>query len=193
MQKLETYDGLRPKDHVYRFHKHSERVAVNVRKACLYMDLGKTVAETMYWAVLPHDIGKMALPVSIWDSQEKPDETLKSQRRQHTKTGVEIVERELGHINHPFKTLMLDIMLNHHEKMDGTGLHGVAGENLSLPVRLTCIADSFDGWRVRRPHYGKNRDTSIKGVLKRLKKEKGAEFFDMDLVKQFSKMKKLEA
>ena len=192
MQKLEAYDGLRPKDHVYRFHKHSERVAQNIRKTCLYMNLGEQVAQNMYWAVLPHDIGKMALPIAIWDSQDKPDETLKSQRRQHTRTGAEIVAQELADIEHPFKDLMVDIMLYHHEKMDGTGQHGVAGEALSLPVRLTCIADSFDGWRVRRPHYGKDRDTSVKGVLKRLKKEKGAEFFDMDLVKQFSKMKKTE-
>ena len=83
-------------------------------------------------------------------------------------------------------------MLNHHEKMDGTGQNGVGGDGLSLPVRLAYIADSFDGWRVRRPHYAADRDTSIPGVLTRLREEKGAEFFDMDLVELFEKMKMTE-
>ena len=202
MQELKKLDQARiswaknnlPSDYevTYLFFDHSYRVAKNIKNTALYMGLGELAAENLYWATLPHDIGKTNLPIEIWDAEGKPDEAMKTQRRQHTATGVEIVESELGHINHPFKDLMIDIMYNHHEKMDGTGHHKVPGEKLSLPTRLACIADSFDGWRIRRPHYGTDRDTSIKGVLKRMKKEKGAEFFDMDLVKQFSKMKKAE-
>ncbi len=191
IEKLGAYDARRPKGHVYEFHLHSERVAQNVKKTILYMGLQKRVANNMYWAVLPHDIGKMALPVDIWDTEEKPDDALKRYRRTHTTTGAEIVERALGLETHPFKDLMLDIMMNHHEKMDGTGHHGVEGKKLSMPVRLTCIADSYDGWRTNRPHYG-DRDTSAAGVLKRIKKEKGKAFFDMKLVKVFEKMKLAE-
>ena len=192
MKKLAAYDALRPEGHVYEFHLHSERVAQNVKKTCLHMKLPEYVAENMYWAVLPHDIGKMALPVDIWDKEEKPDADLKNLRRSHTTTGVDLVQSSMDNVEHPFKDLMLDIMFNHHEKMDGTGHHGVHGEKLALPVRLTCIVDSYDGWRIRRPHYGKDRDTSVTGVFKRIKNEKGAEFFDMSLVKQFKKMKQKE-
>ena len=189
IQKLEEYDNGRPKGHVYRFHAHSERVAQNVRKTCLHMHLGKTVANNMYWAVLPHDFGKMRLPVNIWDVEGKPDEVLKNRRRTHTVLGKRIVDDMLGHVQHPFKALMVDIMLHHHEKMDGTGQHHRMDTALSLPVRLTCIADSYDGWRIRRPHYDKKRDTSPSGVIKRIREDKGEAFFDMDLVDQFEAMK----
>ncbi|MDB2682959.1 HD domain-containing protein [Alphaproteobacteria bacterium] len=192
IQALESYNAQRPKGHVYQFHKHAERVARNVGKTCVHMGLGKTVANNMYWAVLPHDIGKMSLPVSIWDVDSKPDEFLKSRRRTHTILGKRIVDDLLGQEKHLFKDLMVDIMLHHHEKMDGTGQHGVMDHDLSLPVRLTCIADSYDGWRIRRPHYDKKRDTSPRGVIQRIREEKGEEFFDMEIVDQFEAMKMAE-
>jgi HD-GYP domain-containing protein (c-di-GMP phosphodiesterase class II) len=158
-----------------------------VKKTILHMGLPKHAAMNMYWAVLPHDIGKMSMPIDIWDTETKPDAALKTFRRTHTSTGAEIV-RAAALPDHPFKNLMLDIMLHHHEKMDGTGHFGTPGDQLSMPVRLTCIADSYDGWRVMRPHYG-DRDTSVPGVLQRIREEKGAEFFDMDLVDLFEKMR----
>lgn len=190
IELLGEYDAKRPAGHVYEFHLHSERVAQDVKKACLHMGLGEKIANNMYWAVLAHDIGKRTLPIDIWDTEGKPDAALKSYRRTHTSTGKEIVETELGLENHPFKDLMLDIMMNHHEKMDGTGHFKIPGEKLSNAVRLTCIADSYDGWRIKRPHYEAKRDTSPAGVMKRIREEKGPEFFDMTLVDQFEDMKK---
>ena len=188
MNALEQLDAQRPDDITYVFHEHSERVAENVKRTCLHMGLGELVAENMYWAVLPHDIGKSRLPADIWDQEEKPDSRVKQYRRTHTLLGAQIVEELLHDIDHPFKDLMIDIMRYHHEHMDGSGTIGIQGSELSAPVRLAAIVEAYDGWRIWRPHYG-DRDISPSGVLKRMREEKGEDIFDMELFESFAKMK----
>ncbi|MEZ5813236.1 MAG: HD domain-containing protein [Alphaproteobacteria bacterium] len=188
MAELKAFDEQRPEGHTYIFHEHAHRVAENVKRTCLHMGLGDLVAENMYWAVLPHDIGKKLLPVEIWDQEEKPDGRVKQYRRTHTLLGVQIVVELLHDIEHPFKDLMIDIMAHHHEQMDGKGTQGVPAEQLSAPVRLAAIVEAYDGWRIWRPHYG-DRDISPPGVLKRMREEKGAEIFDMELFEAFAEMK----
>ncbi|MCE7886322.1 MAG: HD domain-containing protein [Alphaproteobacteria bacterium PRO2] len=187
MDLLAEFDAQRPAGITYIFHQHAERVAHDVEKTCLSMGLSKNVARNMYWATLPHDCGKRMLPVSIWDQEDKPDGELKRLRRTHTELGAQIVEDELGDVAHPFKTLMTEIILNHHEQMDGEGYRGLSAEQLSMPVRLAAIVEAFDGWSISRPHYG-GRDITIPAVLKRMREEK-AEHFDEKLLKAFTEMK----
>lgn len=188
LEDLKSYDRQRPDDITYIFHEHAERVASNIKKTCLHMGLSELTAENMYWAVLPHDIGKKLLPVDLWDREEKPDGNLKKFRRTHTLLGAQIVEEYFHDIEHPFKDLMIDIMRYHHEQIDGNGTHGIPGEQLSAPVRLAAIVEAYDGWRIWRPHYG-DRDISPAGVIKRMREEKGADMFDMELFEAFADMK----
>lgn len=191
LEQLKTYDDKRPKDITYIFHEHAQRVANNMRKTCIHMGLGDVVANNMYWAILPHDIGKKNLPVDLWDKEEKPTDNLKKFRRTHTLLGAQIVQEYFPKIDHPFKDLMIEIMAYHHEQMDGNGTHEMPAEKLSNPVRLAAIVEAFDGWRIWRPHYG-DRDISIPAVLKRMRDEKGAEIFDMELFEAFAEMKMTE-
>ncbi len=191
LEQLKQYDEKRPDDITYIFHEHAARVANNMRKTCLHIGLGDIVANNMYWAILPHDIGKKNLPVELWDTEEKPTDNLKKYRRTHTLLGAQIVQEYFPDINHPFKNLMIDIMAYHHEQIDGKGTQGIPANKLSKPVRLAAIVEAFDGWRIWRPHYA-DRDISIPAVLKRMRDEKGAEIFDMDLFEEFAEMKMIE-
>jgi HD-GYP domain-containing protein (c-di-GMP phosphodiesterase class II) len=83
---------------------------------------------------------------------------------------------------------MRDIMLNHHEQMDGKGYRGLSADALSLPVRLACIVESYDGYAIPRPHFG-DRDISPEGVLARMRDEKGRALYDMELFEAFAEMK----
>ncbi len=188
LEALKAYDTRRPEDITYIFREHAERVATNMKKTCVYMGFGDVVANNMYWALLPHDIGKKNLPLDIWDKEDKPTAKLKQFRRTHTLIGAQIVQEYFPDVNHPFKSLMMDIMIHHHEQMDGHGTHGVPAEKLSEPVRLAAIVEAYDGWRIWRPHYGE-RDISIPGVLNRMREEKGSDIFDMELFEQFAEMK----
>ena len=188
LAELELYDSQRPDGHTYVFHEHAQRVAKNTKRACTQLGLSDIVANNMYWAVLPHDIGKKNLPVDIWDVEDKPDDGLKKYRRTHTLLGAQIVEEVFHDIKHPFKDLIIDIMRYHHEQMDGNGTHNIPANELSPPVRLVAITEAYDGWRIWRPHYG-DRDISPPGVLKRMREEKGAEIFDMELFEAFAELK----
>ena len=187
LKTLRRYDKERPDDITYVFHEHAERVADNVRKTCLYIGLEKTIANNMYWAVLPHDIGKARLPVDVWDTEEKPSEPLKKFRRTHTLLGAQMVQEYFPDTEHPFKSLMTDIMRYHHEQMDGKGTHEISGKELSLPVRLTSIVEAYDGWRIWRPHFA-DRDISPLAVIKRMRTEK-LHMFDENLFEAFEAMK----
>ncbi len=193
MKLLEIYDRKRQAVHPdlkYIFHEHAERVANDTRKTCALLGLPENVQENMYWAMLVHDAGKRVLPIEVWDSPEKPTGEVMKFRRSHVDLGVEIVQEELGDLQHPFVDLMLDIMRHHHEKMDGTGEHNLPGDALSLPVRLACIVESYDGYTIPRPHFG-DRDISPAAVLDKMRNEpdKGAKMFDMDLFDAFAAMK----
>lgn len=188
LRRLKDLDAQRPADKTYIFHEHALRVAGDIRATCRHMGLGDVVANNMYWAVLPHDAGKIKLPAALWDVAEKPGEDLKTLRRSHTTLGAQIVRDELGdYIHHPFFGLMTEIMLNHHEQMDGKGYHGLAEDALSLPVRLAAIVEAFDGWSIPRPHFG-DRDVSPAAVLRRMRVEK-AGMFDPDLLEAFAETK----
>lgn len=183
---LKALDAQRPKDTTYIFNEHATRVADMVSKTCLHIGLGERVAENMHWAVLPHDIGKSALPADIWDSKHKPSPELKALRRTHVTLGADIVKRDLHDVEHPFKDLMIDIMLHHHEQMDGGGPLGLEGSALSAPVRLASIVEAFDGWSIPRPHFGE-RDISPAGVIRRMRAEK-MHMFDETLFRAFADM-----
>lgn len=188
MAKLKAYDAERPDGITYVFHEHAERVAENMRRTCRALGLDERTVNNLYWAILPHDIGKRLLPPEIWDQEEKPSGAVKKLRRTHTLLGVQIVRETFPDISHPFKDLMCEIMRYHHEQMDGQGTHGVAGDMLSAPVRLAAIVEAYDGYRIWRPHFG-GRDITPPGVLKRMREEKGSEIYDMELFKAFETVK----
>ncbi|MCB9982084.1 MAG: HD domain-containing protein [Rhodospirillales bacterium] len=191
LARLAAYDAQRQDttdwDITYIFHEHAQRVAENIYRTCLALGMSEADANTMRWAVLPHDIGKRLLPVDLWDQEEKPSGRVKKVRRLHTLLGAQIVEEMFPDIDHPFKDLMIEIMRYHHEQMDGCGPHEAPGDQLSTAVRLVAIVEAYDGWRIWRPHFG-DRDISPPGVLKRMREEKGAEIFDMDLFEVFAKV-----
>lgn len=184
LRLLKEYDGLRPADTNYIFHQHAPRVAVNVKKTCLSLGLGDVVAENMYWAALPHDLGKRKLPVHLWDMKDKPEDDIKALRRTHTDVGTKMIADAFQDIEHPFKDLLLDIVANHHEQMDGGGFRGLSADEISMPVRLVAVVEAYDGYSIHRPHFG-DRDISPKGVIKRMKEEKAAHY-DPDMLEAFA-------
>lgn len=103
-----------------------------------------------------HDVGKVAIPDSILlkpgPLTREEFETMKT----HTEKGLEIVDfmlREFGFVNLAFVDIMRNIVLMHHEAVDGSGyplrLHGTA---IPIEARITTVADMFDALTSRRPY-----------------------------------------
>lgn len=90
-------------------------------------------------AALLHDIGKARISVAILDKPSELDPEEMAIVRQHPQLGLEVL---LGVENlHPE---MLDIVINHHERLDGSGYpHGLAGREISDLTRIVSITDIF--------------------------------------------------
>ena len=75
-----------------------------------------------------------------------------------------------------------DLILYHHEKMDGTGYpHKLKGDEIPLFARIIAVADTYDAMTTDRPYRkGFSRDTAIS----ELKQMAGSQF-DPEMVNAF--------
>ena len=90
-------------------------------------------------AALLHDVGKAFVPVSILDKKGTLTDEEVAEIRQHPRRGHEALGKQGG-----FPPEMLDVVLHHHEMLDGSGYpHGLRGDQISDIVRLTTIVDIY--------------------------------------------------
>src|ERR1700751_2295863 len=90
-------------------------------------------------AALLHDVGKAFVPVSILDKPGKLTDAELVEIREHPQRGYEALAEQGG-----FPREMLDVVLHHHELLDGSGYpHGLSGDEISDIVRLTTIVDIY--------------------------------------------------
>ena len=88
-------------------------------------------------AALLHDVGKAFIPVAILDKPGMLSMEEMSEIREHPRLGYDALSAQGG-----FPPEMLDVILHHHEFLDGTGYpDGLSGNQISDIVRLTTIVD----------------------------------------------------
>lgn len=91
----------------------------------------------MVRAALLHDVGKAFVPVAILDKPGKLTDEEMRVMQMHPRLGYDALAAEGG-----FPPEMLDVVLHHHEMLDGTGYpNGLNGDQISDIVRLTTIVD----------------------------------------------------
>ena len=90
-------------------------------------------------AALLHDVGKAFIPVAILDKPGALNEAAMSEIRQHPRRGYDALAAQGG-----FPAEMLDVVLHHHEFLDGSGYpNGLSNNQISDIVRLTTIVDIY--------------------------------------------------
>jgi putative nucleotidyltransferase with HDIG domain len=90
-------------------------------------------------AALLHDVGKAFVPLSILDKPDGLTEEERATVRAHPRRGHEALLASGG-----FPPEMLDVVLHHHEFLDGTGYpNSLSGKQISDIVRLTTIVDIY--------------------------------------------------
>ena len=90
-------------------------------------------------AALLHDVGKAFIPVAILDKPGELTEEETAEVREHPRRGYDALAAQGG-----FPPEMLDVVLHHHEFLDGTGYpNGLSGSQISDIVRLTTIVDIY--------------------------------------------------
>jgi putative nucleotidyltransferase with HDIG domain len=90
-------------------------------------------------AALLHDVGKAFVPVAVLDKPGVLTPEEMDEMRQHPRRGFDALATQGG-----FPPEMLDVVLHHHEFLDGTGYpDGLTGKEISDIVRLTTIVDIY--------------------------------------------------
>lgn len=162
---------------------HSERVAAYSVLIGEEMNLSKDEIESLKYASLLHDIGKIGIREDIL----KKDGRLTEKEYRHIQKHVYYTHEILKNVHFQYHLRGVpEIAASHHEKMDGTGYHrGLQGDEILLSGRILALSDVFDAITSRR-HYRSRM--SFERVLQIIQKDAGTHF-DKDCVASFLNVK----
>lgn len=156
------------KEHHMRVSKICEEIARNINIS------HSDIIELLLAAQL-HDIGKLWIPQQILDKPEKLNEKEMEIVKKHVFYGYEYVK------NKKMSNSTAEAVLYHHERFDGKGYIGLAGEEIPLFSRIITVADAFDVMTNSRPY---KETISIEEAIKELISNSGTQF-DPDIVDIF--------
>ncbi len=95
--------------------------------------------ERLSFAGMLHDIGKARIPITILEKNGPLDNVEMAVMRKHPEYGFEALRSVNG-----VSADMLDMVLHHHEYLDGSGYpHALRGDDISDLVRIMTISDIF--------------------------------------------------
>lgn len=128
--------------------QHTERVGQMAALLAKKIGLPDTQVSLIRRAAPLHDVGKLGIPDAILLKLGKltPDEF--ALVRTHTTIGARI----LSGSRFPILRLAEEIAFNHHERWDGDGYAGIAGDAIPLAGRIVAVADVFDALTQQRPY-----------------------------------------
>jgi HD-GYP domain-containing protein (c-di-GMP phosphodiesterase class II) len=149
--------------------EHSHRVSEYAVALARAMKLSEREIQSLEYAALVHDLGKVALPTR--EAIKKEGELSEDERREmvsHPGTAANIMVRVKA--LHRAST----IVRYHHERPDGKGYPlGLPGDDVPLSARILNVADAFDAMTSDRPYRSALSD---KQALDELNRGSGTQF-----------------
>jgi putative nucleotidyltransferase with HDIG domain len=142
-----------------------QRIAVEIGRE---MGLGKECLETLHYAGLFHDIGKIGVPDAILTKPEPlTDEEFEVVKR-HPEDGARIVSRL--HSLHR----IVPAILHHHERWDGAGYpHALREDEIPAEAGIVGLADAFDAMTTDRPY---SEAWSLDAAVAEIVRNRGTQF-----------------
>jgi PAS domain S-box-containing protein len=152
---------------------HQTRVADLARSIAVEMGLRPEMIEGIRMAGVIHDIGKISVPAEILakpgELRPKEFELIKD----HPQTGYDI----LRDVEFPWP--IAGIILQHHERMDGSGYPGgLKGDAILPEAKIIAVADVVEAIASHRP-YRPARGIDV--ALEEIEKNKGR-LYDAEVV-----------
>ena len=128
-------------------HGHCERLTQLADRIAQELDLLPEDCETVRFAAVLHDVGKIAIPDRIL---LKPG-PLTTEERAIVETHTEIGDRLLEPLA-PLEAVRAAVR-HHHERWDGDGYpYGLAGKAIPPTARVIAVADAIEAMSAKRPY-----------------------------------------
>jgi len=141
---------------------HQHRVAQLAQAIAEEISLPPDTVEGVYMAASIHDIGKISLPAEILSKPLKLTEIERKMIQAHSKVGYDILNGV------DFSWPIAQIVLQHHERMDGSGYpHGLGGKEVLIEARIVGVADVVETMASHRPYRpAMGLDRALEEVMK---------------------------
>jgi diguanylate cyclase (GGDEF)-like protein len=147
---------------------HSRRVQEIAVAIGHELALDESELESLSFAALFHDVGKLAVPDSLLLKSGPLDDQEWWVVRQHAAEG----ERIIGHLG--FLSDATPAIRHHHEHFDGSGYpDGLRGQEIPLGARILHVADAFDSMITTRVYRAA---LPLDKALKEIRQASGSQF-----------------
>ncbi len=131
-------------------YTYMHSVAVCAMMVALAKQLGLDEQQTRScgMAGLLHDLGKVAMPIEVLNKPGKLTEAEFGIMKTHPTEGYKMLMASSG-----VDAMSLDVVLHHHEKVDGTGYpEQLKGDQISLYSKMGAVCDVYDAITSNRPY-----------------------------------------
>jgi len=158
--------------------EHAVNTAILMCGFGLYIGLKKHTVKQITLGALFHDIGLAKVPSAILSKPQTLTQNERTIVNKHIQWGLEIGKRD-NFLNN----IITDMLVNHHERMDGSGYpRGLKQDKLSKLARMTAIVDVYDALTGDRVYQKRLLPmAALRHLLANQAK------FDQQLVQQFIK------
>lgn len=126
---------------------HQRRVAALATAIAREMGLPDEQINGIHLAAIIHDLGKVHVPAEILSKPGKLSDIEFMLIKTHPQAGYDIIK------DVKFPWPIADIVLQHHEKLDGSGYPcGLKGEQILLESKIITVADVVEAISSHRPY-----------------------------------------
>ncbi|MBI4056401.1 MAG: HD domain-containing protein [Elusimicrobia bacterium] len=135
---------IRSKDD--RLYGHVVRTGLLAGLITLALGHSMTFAQKVSWGARFHDIGQTnSLILFLIRKERKLLESERLAAEFHPEEGASIIRQMGNKIGSAFQDVAFNVVLYHHERMDGTGYPiGLKGPDIPIEARIVALADHTD-------------------------------------------------
>ncbi len=152
---------------------HQQRVASLACAIAHKLQIPQDNIDGINIAALVHDIGKIHIPSEILSKPSRLSDIEFAMIKTHSQVGYEILK------DIEFDWSVPDMVLQHHEKLDGSGYPGgLTGDEILFGARIITVADIVEAMASHRPY---RPGLGIDIALDEIQKNRG-KFYDSSVV-----------
>lgn len=145
---------------------HQKKVAKLAAAISRKLKMDEEKVNAISTAALIHDIGKISIPISILSKPTTLTDIEFAMIKTHSQLGFDIT-KEIDFLGN----LLSDIILQHHERLDGSGYpNGLKDEDILFEAKIVAVADVVEAMASHRPY---RPSLGIDQALKEIEINKG--------------------